>query len=92
MRLRLSPEAQRGLRVLPPGPKQSMRAAFQSLAQDPSGQGLDVKPLRFGGDLDIHRLRIGSFRATFVIRRGEVLVLDVFARSRGYRWLEERYG
>lgn len=94
MRLRMAPRANAGLRAMPPASKRAMRRALRSLADDPTGEpdGLDVAPFRFAQQADYWRLRIGSFRALFAIRSGELVVLEVFPRKRGYRWLEERYG
>jgi len=79
------------LRAMPPAAKRAMREALRGLGEDPSGRSrlLDVKQLDLrGADPPIYRLRIGEWRAAFVVEAREIKVVRIFARSEGYRWLD----
>ena len=94
MKVRLDPdEAMAVLRSMPPGPRKRLRAALQSLATDPSGRsnGLDVKRLRTPGQPPAFRLRVGDWRAVWLLRRQSVDVIRILHRSEGYGWLDRRY-
>lgn len=93
MRVRLDPEqAQAVLRSMPPVPRKRMRAALRKLADDPSGRstGLDVQRLRTSGDPPAFRLRVGEWRAAWLLRKDAVDVIRIFHRSEGYGWLDRR--
>ncbi len=93
MELRVDPEARAVFRSMPPGPKKKMRAALQSLTEDPSGHEskLDVCPLRVPGDPPLFRLRIGNWRAAFLVRRDSIDVMRLFHRVDGCGWMERMY-
>ncbi len=80
------------LEAMPPIPKKRMREALRLLPEDPSGRttGLDVKRLRTAGEPAVYRLRVGTWRAAFVIRSNHVDIVRIFARNEGYGWLERR--
>ncbi len=92
--LRLHPEnAAHPLRAMPPGPRKAMKKALASLAGDPSGKGtgLDVRRLTATAGTNVYRLRVGDWRAAFLLRARAVEVIRVFHRSEGYGWLERLY-
>lgn len=94
MKVRLDPDgALTTLRSMPPGPRKRMREALRLLADDPSGHenGLDVKRLRTPGDPPAFRLRVGAWRAVWLLQPDHLDVLRIFHRSEGYSWLERRY-
>lgn len=78
------------LRTMPPTPRKRMRAALGRLADDPSGRsnGLDVRPLHTDGPTTVYRLRVGEWRAGWMLRGECVDVVRIFHRSDGYGWLE----
>lgn len=80
------------LSAMPPTPRKRMRDALRRLPDDPSGRstGLDVKRLRTPGDPPVYRLRVGAWRAAFIVRRHSIDVVRIFARDEGYGWLERR--
>jgi hypothetical protein len=94
MRVRLDPDgALVPLRTMPPGPRNAMRQALALLADDPSGRstGLDVKRLRTAGGPAAFRLRIGDWRACWLLRGDTLDVVRIFHRSDGYGWLDRMY-
>jgi hypothetical protein len=68
-----------------------MRAALANLGKDPSGKelGLDVKRLDMDRGLAVYRLKVGAWRAAFLVGRDHVRVVRVFHRSEGYAFLAE---
>jgi hypothetical protein len=70
-----------------------MRAALTELGRDASGRsaGLDVKRLQVGGDPPAYRLRIGNWRAAFLLRPDRIEVVRIFHRDEGYGWLDRLY-
>ncbi|NPE29275.1 type II toxin-antitoxin system RelE/ParE family toxin [Methanococcoides sp. SA1] len=49
----------------------------------------DVKKLKgTKGRNDLYRLRIGEYRAIYEVEEGNVYVLEVMLRGRGYGWLD----
>jgi len=91
-RVRLDPDAAAPiLRALPPTTKRMIRESLRALAEDPSGVSnrLDVRQLdREPKEPHVFRLRMGDWRAVFVVRGAEVLVIRIFPRSDGYGWME----
>jgi mRNA-degrading endonuclease RelE of RelBE toxin-antitoxin system len=68
-----------------------VRDALRVLTRDPVGREklLDVRQL----DLDrakepVYRVRVGDWRVVYILRGQDILVLKVFHRSDGYRWLD----
>ena len=48
----------------------------------------DIKNCGKHHGVTFYRLRVGDFRAVYVVNRDEVKVTEIFRRGRGYRWLE----
>jgi mRNA-degrading endonuclease RelE of RelBE toxin-antitoxin system len=87
--LTLLPSAAADLRGVPPGPRQALRDALRRLRSDPRRPGaLDVKLLRSTRVPPPWRLRVGDWRAVYVIDGSDVVVLRFFHRSEGYAWLD----
>ena len=49
---------------------------------------VDIKNCGKHHGVTFYRLRVGDFRAVYVVNRDEVRVTEIFRRGRGYRWLE----
>lgn len=77
-------------KALPPATKQRVKAALRLLAQDPTGvtNDLDVKRLDTEPGRPMYRLRVGDWRIAFTLDK-EVVVLRIFHRKEGYKWLED---
>lgn len=94
MKVRLDPDgALVTLRSMPSGPHRRMHQVLRRPADDPPGRevGLDVKRARTPGDPPVFRLRIGAWRAAWLLHPDHLGVLRVFHRSEGHSWLERRY-
>ena len=68
-----------------------MRDALRALADDPLGKArlLDVKELDLRRrEPPLYRLRVGDWRAVYFVRGRDVLVVRIFHRGEGYRWLD----
>lgn len=94
MRLRLRRDTAKAiLPTMPPTARKRMRAALAELPGDPSGTttGLDVKRLKTDDGPPIFRLRVGDWRAAFIVRERSVDVVRIFHRGEGYGWLDRRY-
>lgn len=48
----------------------------------------DIKNCGKHRGVTFYRLRVGDFRAVYVVDRDEVKVTEIFRRGRGYRWLD----
>ncbi len=48
----------------------------------------DIKNCGKHHGVTFYRLRVGDFRAVYVVNRDEVRVTEIFQRGRGYRWLD----
>lgn len=83
-RVLLGPKAERAYRKLSARDRERIRAAPLELENDPlhARPGLDIKALR--GTNRLFRLRIGAWRAVYGIDAGDVVVTDIFPRSKGY--------
>jgi hypothetical protein len=81
------------LRAMAPKPRTEIRKALRLLSEDPSGRsvGLDVKQLDLGEGPPVYRLRVGDWRAAFMVGRGVLRVLRVFHRSEGYDWVNDTH-
>jgi mRNA-degrading endonuclease RelE of RelBE toxin-antitoxin system len=79
--LRLEKAALKRLNAMSNRDASFVRRALERLAADGSG---DVRKLR-GTSTGVRRLRIGRFRAIFVITEGEIVVLTIFDRKDAYR-------
>ncbi len=51
----------------------------------------DVRRLTATAGTNVYRLRVGDWRAAFLLRARAVEVIRVFHRSEGYGWLERLY-
>lgn len=72
-------------RSLPKAAQRRVRAALDALALDPvtPRAGADIKLLR-ATDPPKHRIRVGEYRIVYRVEGRRALVLEVFARERGY--------
>ncbi|HLF17106.1 MAG TPA: type II toxin-antitoxin system RelE/ParE family toxin [Candidatus Thermoplasmatota archaeon] len=79
------------LRAMAPETRKAIRSALRKLAADPSGRtvDLDVKALDLGDGPPVHRLRVGEWRAAFIVGKELIRVLRVFHRSDGYDWVDD---
>lgn len=66
--------------------QERVRSTLARLAEDPLRKrpGADIKALR-ATDPPKHRIRVGERRIVYVVQDGEVRVLEMFQRGRGYR-------
>ncbi len=48
----------------------------------------DIKKLKGYSKLSLYRLRIGDFRAIYVIQKNSVKITEIIKRKKGYKWLE----
>lgn len=67
-----------------------MRKALRLLADDALGRstGLNIKVLHAPAGGPVYRLRVGEWRAGFLIRGGRIDVVRILHRSEGYGWLD----
>jgi len=69
---------------------QRIKRALEQLQKDPflSRSGADIKMLRGvkGGD-NLYRLRMGDYRALYVLSDNTVRITKIFHRGKGYDWL-----
>lgn len=94
MRVRLDPDhAVPVLRSMPPAMRARMREALRRLPDDPSGRsiGLDGKRLRTPGDPPAFRLRVGDWRACWLLGKDTIDVVRIFHLREGYGWLDRMY-
>lgn len=63
-----------------------VRAALEKLGEDATTKrtGADIKRLAKTKPIK-HRIRVGDYRVIYHVADSEVRVIEVFARSRGYR-------
>lgn len=85
-RVLLSETAAKYLRHVERVARKRIIEGLHVLEMDPfrSRSGADIKRLEGTSPLK-HRLRIGRYRAVFVVEGSDVKVIDVFSRGRGYR-------
>lgn len=85
----LSETARRQVGELPLDFQVRIKERLRKLSNDPyrSEPGTDIKKLR-GPKRNYYRLRIGNYRAIYVIDGNRVLVAKVLPRSRAYEWIE----
>ena len=67
-----------------------LRIRLEELEGDPfrPRPKTDIKNSGKHRGVTFYRLRVGDFRAVYVVDRDEVRVTEIFRRGRGYRWLE----
>lgn len=82
MALRL--RADKALGRLQPAMRERVLKGLSELAKDPyrARPGADIKPLR--PDLGMYRLRVGEYRAFYVVDGETVYVTDLLHRSHAY--------
>ena len=82
----VSDTARQQLDGLPPKERRRLVQALHALAEDPfrPRAGADIKKL-IGTDPPKYRLRMGQWRAVYLVGGGEVQVVEIFRRGRGYR-------
>ena len=85
----LSETALRHLRGLPVDVADRVKRALSELAGDPfrPRPKVDIKRLK-GPQRDYFRLRIGEYRAIYVVDGRRVLVAKILPRSKAYEWLD----
>ena len=85
----LSETARRQLRDLPPDLQMQIKGNLKELRKDPyrPRPRTDIKKLK-GPKRDYYRLRIGAFRAIYVIEGYNVMIAKILPRSRAYDWIE----
>ena len=85
----LSETARRQLRRLPVDVSDRIKRALAELAGDlfRSRPKADIKRLK-GPRRDYFRLRMGDYRAIYVVDGDRVLVARILPRSKAYEWLD----
>ena len=88
-RVFLSETARRQLKEIPVRMQTRIKRALTELEDDPfrPRPRADIKRLK-GPDRDYYRLRIGDYRAIYVVEGQRVLVAKILQRSKAYDWLE----
>ena len=88
-RVFLSETARRQLKEIPVRMQTRIKSALTELEDDPfrPRPKADIKRLK-GPDRDYYRLRIGDYRAIYVVEGQRVLVAKILQRSKAYDWLE----
>jgi mRNA interferase RelE/StbE len=72
--------ARKALQKMPVEMARRFIAAFEALADNPERKDLDVKPLQGRPG---YRLRIGTWRALYLLESGRLVILVVDIRPRG---------
>lgn len=85
----LSETARRQMAELPPDERSRVKDRLNELKNDPyrSGPKTDIKKLK-GPKRSYYRLRVGNFRAIYIIEGERVLVAKILPRSKAYDWIE----
>ncbi|MFA5772463.1 MAG: type II toxin-antitoxin system RelE/ParE family toxin [Thermoplasmata archaeon] len=85
----VSETARRQIEDLPENLRKRVKSALSVLSEDPyrPRPKADIKKLR-GPTKNYFRLRIGEYRAIYVIEGNRVLVAKVLLRSKAYDWIE----
>ncbi len=85
----LSETAIRQLGAIPPELREHIKRSLGELKDDPyrSRPRADIKRLK-GTKRDYYRIRIGSYRAIYVIEGYEVRVAKILPRSKAYGWID----
>ena len=85
----LSETARRQLADLSPEDRERMKERLRLLKRDPfrSGELTDIKKLK-GPKRNYYRLRVGNYRAIYVIDGEKILVAKILPRSKAYDWIE----
>jgi mRNA interferase RelE/StbE len=88
-RVLLSETARRQLKSLHIDVQERIKRALTKLNEDPyrSRSKGDIKKL-IGPNREYYRLRIGNYRAIYVVEGRDVLVAKILLRSKAYQWIE----
>jgi mRNA interferase RelE/StbE len=62
---------------------------LRELEKDPyrSRPKVDIKKLK-GPNKDYYRLRIGNYRAIYVIKGNKIMIAKILPRSKAYDWID----
>ena len=85
----VSETARRQLGSLPPDMRTKIVKKLRELENDPyrPRPKVDIKKLK-GPNKDYYRLRIGNYRAIYVIEGIKVMISKILPRSKAYDWIE----
>jgi mRNA interferase RelE/StbE len=85
----LSETARRQLKALPTNLRDRVKSSLARLGEDPfkPRPKADIKMLR-GPHRYYFRLRVGDYRAIYVIEDDKVMVAKIILRSKAYDWLD----
>jgi mRNA interferase RelE/StbE len=85
----LSDTARRQFKDIPMDLQERVRAALSMLSQEPyrPRPKADIKKLK-GPTRNYYRLRVGDYRAIYVIEGDKVMVAKILLRSKAYHWLD----
>ena len=78
------------IRELDARQRERLRARLEELEVDPfrPRPKADIKNCGKHHGVIFYRLRVGDFRAVYVVEQDEVKVTEIFRRGRGYRWID----
>ena len=70
--------------------KNRVKSNLEQLEDDPFRRrsGADIKRLITHDEPPLYRLRIGDYRAIYLVLDHDVRVTEIIHRSKGYKWLE----
>ena len=85
----LSETARRQLKGLPSNMQERVKKALAELYDDPyrSRPKADIRKLK-GPNRDYYRIRIGNYRAIYIVDGKNVMVAKILPRSSAYKWLD----
>lgn len=85
----ISETARRQLTGLPPDMRSKIKRKLRKLEEDPyrARAKVDIKKLK-GPNKDYFRLRIGNYRAIYVIEENNIMIAKILPRSKAYEWIE----
>ncbi|MCK5562303.1 MAG: type II toxin-antitoxin system RelE/ParE family toxin [Thermoplasmata archaeon] len=88
-RVFISETARRQLNSLHPDMRKQIKKKLRKLEEDPyrARAKVDIKKLK-GPNKDYFRLRIGNYRAIYVIDGNKVKIAKILPRSKAYDWIE----
>jgi mRNA-degrading endonuclease RelE of RelBE toxin-antitoxin system len=78
------------IRELDPRQRERLKLRLGELEFDPfrARPKADIKNCGKHHGMVFYRLRIGDFRAVYVVEGNDVKVTEIFRRGRGYRWVD----
>jgi mRNA interferase RelE/StbE len=78
------------IRELDPRQGERLKVRLGELKFDPfrARPKADIKNCGKHRGMVFYRLRIGDFRAVYVVEGNDVKVTEIFRRGRGYRWVD----